>query len=146
MAARKSHKSCRAFTLAEAMMATVVLGFAAAGVLVPFISGASVRAEGMRMTLAAKLAGDLVEQIISTPFDEIVSKYDGRVEPQGQVKDAAGVVFTDLAYSGFSRNAACQTVYVPQESQAAQPIFIRVTVGVSYNGRQMVTLDRLVSE
>lgn len=41
-----SHRSCRGFTLAEAMMATVVLGFAAAGVLVPFVSGASVRAEG----------------------------------------------------------------------------------------------------
>lgn len=127
-------------------MATVVLGFAAAGVLVPFVSGASVRAEGARMTLATKLAGELIEQIISTPFDEIVSKYDGHVEAQGQVKDAAGVVFTDLAYAGFSRNAACQAVYVPEESQAAQAIFIRVTVGISYRGRPIVTLDRLVSE
>ncbi len=127
-------------------MATVVLGFAAAGVLVPFVSGASVRAEGARMTLASKLAGDLIEQIIGTPFDEIVGKYDGHVEPQGQAKDAAGVVFTDSAYSAFSRNAACQTVYVPQESQAAQPMFIRVTVGISYHDRPMVTLDRLVSE
>ena len=38
----------RGFTLAEAMLATVVLGIAAAGILLPFTSGATVQAEGMR--------------------------------------------------------------------------------------------------
>lgn len=61
----------RGFTLAEAIMATIVLGIAATGVLLPFASGAKVRAEGVRMTMAANLASDLIEKIINTSFDEI---------------------------------------------------------------------------
>ena len=42
----------RGFTLAEAMIAVMVLGIAAASVLLPFVSGAAVRAEGINRTLA----------------------------------------------------------------------------------------------
>ena len=115
---RKGHflRNVQGFTLAEAMIAMVVLGIAAAGVLLPFSSGAVVRAEGLRSTLGSILASDLIEQIINTPFDEIIEDYDDYFEAQGQVKDAAGFVFTDPAYANFSRNASCQYVYVPQES------------------------------
>ena len=109
----------KAFTLAEAMMATVVLGIAAAGVLLPFTSGAAVRVEGMRRTLGAKLAADLMEEIISAPFDQIVAGYDGYAEPQGQVKDASGT---------------------------GELKFIRVTVRVYYSGKQIAIINRLVSE
>ena len=69
---KTSCKNQKGFSLAEAMIATVVLGIAAAGVLLPFTSGATVRAEGMRRTLAAKLASDLMEEIIGTEFDQII--------------------------------------------------------------------------
>ena len=120
-------------------MATVVLGIAAAGVLLPFTSGAAVRAEGMRRTLAAKLASDLMEEIIGSPFDNIVANYDGYAEPQGQVKDASGAVFTDLNYANFSRGAR-------YEYDASQPFFIIVTVWVKYNGNEIVSLSRLISK
>jgi len=134
------------FTLAEAMMATVVLGIAAAGVLLPFASGARVRAEGVRRTLGAKLAGDLMEQIVNTPFEQIVTKYDGYSEPQGQVKDSAGIVFTDATYANFSRDVSCDYVYVPQQSGVGQPNFIRVTVQVYYRGRPIASINRLVAK
>lgn len=136
----------KGFTLAEAMMATVVLGIAAAGLLLPFTSGATVRAEGMRRTLAAKLASDLIERIINTPFDEIVDSFDGYAEPQGQIKDSTGAVFTDANYANFSRNAACVYVYVPQESGAEDARFIRITVEVLYSGKQMAIINRLISK
>jgi prepilin-type N-terminal cleavage/methylation domain-containing protein len=136
----------RGFTLAEAMMATVVLGIAAAGVLLPFASGAKVRAEGVRRTLGAKLASDLMEQIVNTPFEQIVSGYDGYSEPQGQVKDAGGAIFTDPSYANFSRDVGCDYVYVPQEGGAAQPNFIRVTVRVYYGGKPIATVPRLVAK
>ena len=136
----------RGFTLAEAMMATVVLGIAAAGVLLPFTSGMAVRAEGMRRTLAARLASDLLEEIVNTPFDQIVTSFDGYWEPQGQLKDAAGVVFADLNYAKFSREAGCEYVYVPQEIGAGEPKFIRTTVQVYYNSKKIATINRLVSE
>jgi hypothetical protein len=127
-------------------MAVAVLGIAAAGVLLPFSGGARVRAEGSRRTVAVKLASDLTERIVNTPFDQIISTYDGYSEPQGQVKDADGVVFADAHYDNFSRDASCQQVYVPQESGGEDPIFIRATVRVYYRGRTIATINRLISE
>lgn len=138
--------SKQGFTLTEAMMAVVVLGIAAASLLIPFISGASVRAEGINRTLAARLASDLLEEIVNTPFDQIVGSYNGYSEPQGQVKDAAGIVFTDSNYARFSREVSCQYVYVPQESGTESPKYIRVTVQVKYDDRLMATINRLVSK
>ena len=138
---RTKHKG---FTLAEAMMATVVLGIAAAGVLLPFASGAAVRAEGMRRTLAAKLASDLMEEIISAPFDQILAGYDGYAEPQGQVKDVSGTVFTDSNYASFSRDVSCAYVRVSQESETGELKFIRVTVRVYYSGKQIAIINRLI--
>jgi prepilin-type N-terminal cleavage/methylation domain-containing protein len=154
----------RGFTLAEALMAAVVLGIAAAGVLLPFSSGAAARAEGMRRTLGAKLAGDLIEQIITKPFldpngsvydynpgpdaedtsFDNIDDYHGYSETEGQVKDAAGAVYTDSNYAKFSRDVSCEYVYVPQESGAGEPVFIRVTVQVRWNNRAYIS--RLVSK
>jgi energy-coupling factor transporter ATP-binding protein EcfA2 len=128
------------------MMATVVLGIAAAGVLLPFTSGAAVRAEGMHRTLGAKLAGELMEQIISAPFNQIVAKYNGYAEPKVQVRDASGVVFTDPQYANFSRNVSCEYVYVPQQGGAMEPIFIRVTVRVYYNSKEVAGISRLIGK
>lgn len=127
-------------------MATVVLGIAAAGLLVPFTSGAKVRAEGARRTIAAKLGGDLVEQVVKTPFEEIVSTYHGYIEPQGQIKDAGGTVFTDSNYTNFSRDVSCEYVYVPQESGTGEQQFIRITVRVYYSGGEMAIITRLISK
>jgi len=135
----------RGFTLTEAMIATVVLGIAAAGVLLPFTSGAAVRVEGMRITLGAKLAGDLMEEIVNTPFEQIVADYNYS-EPQGQVKDAGEVVFTDPMYTNFSREVSCDYVYVPQESGSGVSKYIRVTVRVYYSGKEIAAINRLVGE
>jgi prepilin-type N-terminal cleavage/methylation domain-containing protein len=139
------YKHRKGFTLAEAMIATVVLGIAAAGVLLPFTSGAAVRAEGTRMTLAAKIAGDLMEEIVNTPFEQIITGYDGYAELQGQVKDASGIVFTDLNYAAFSRDVVCEYVYMPQESGDGDLKFIQIIVRVYYNAREIATISRLVS-
>ncbi len=141
-----NYKHRRGFTLAEAMIATVVLGIAAAAVLLPFMSGAAVRAEGTRMTLAAKLAGDLMEEIVNTPFDQIIASYDGYAEPQGQVKDAGGIVFTDLNYANFSRDVSCEYVVMPGESGDGDLKFIRIIVRVHYSGREIAAISRLVSK
>jgi hypothetical protein len=136
----------KGFSLAEAMMATVVLGLAAAGVLLPFTSGAAVQAEGMRRTLGSKLASELMERVISTPFDQIIASYNSYTEAQVQVRDAAGALFTDPKYVNFGRSVSCEYVYVPQQSGATQPTFIRVTVRVYYSGKQIGAVTRLVSK
>jgi prepilin-type N-terminal cleavage/methylation domain-containing protein len=159
------------FTLVEAMVAVMVLGIAAASVLFPFISGAALQAEGVNRTLAARLASDLMEQILLLPFhdpdDEAsynlgpesgetiptgfdnLDDYDGYSELQGQVKDATGAVFTDSRYANFSRDVTCEYVYVPPQPAETDPAkceFIRITVQVDYSGLSMATIVRLVSE
>jgi prepilin-type N-terminal cleavage/methylation domain-containing protein len=134
------------FTLAEALIAVVILSMAAAGVLLPFSSGASVRAEGMRRTLSAGLAGDLMEKITNTPYDQIIADYDGYAEAQGQVKEAGGNVFSDPAYANFSRDVSCSYVWVAQESGMAEPVFIRATVQVNYSGRAVAVINKLISK
>jgi prepilin-type N-terminal cleavage/methylation domain-containing protein len=140
------YKNRKGFTLIEAMIAAVVLGIAAAGILLPFTSGAAIRAEGAHRTLAAKLASDLMEEIVKTPFDQIIANYNGYTEPQGQVKDVSGVVFTDSNYTNFSRDVSCEYVYMPQESGDGEPKFIRVIVRVYYRGGEIAAISRLVSD
>ncbi|MBN1807061.1 MAG: prepilin-type N-terminal cleavage/methylation domain-containing protein [Sedimentisphaerales bacterium] len=147
---QKRHIKARrsGFTLAEAMLATVVLGIAAAGILLPFSSGATIQAEGMHMTLGIKLASDLVQEIVSTPFAQIVAKYNYS-EAEGQVEDANGVVFTDQNYARFSRNVSCQYVTVPQQPTQSEPEecnFILITVRVAYSGNDIAIINRLISE
>jgi prepilin-type N-terminal cleavage/methylation domain-containing protein len=165
-------KSKEGFTLVEAMLAVVVLGIAAAGVLLPFVSGAAVRAEGTRRTLAAGLASDLMEQILRLPFHDPaggtsdyspgpepgetqpanfdnIDDFHGYTESEGQVKDATGAVFTDPKYVNFSRNVTCAYVAAspqPAPSDPAECKFILVIVQVNCSGRETATIRRLVSE
>lgn len=141
----QSH-SRHGFSLPEAMLAMVILGMAAAGVLLPFVSGAAVQAEGLHKTLAAGLASDLLERIIDTPFNEIVANYN-YAELQGQVKDASGTTFTDPIYANYSRDVSCEEVYVPQQGGPPIPAnFIRICVRVWYRGQQIATINRLISK
>lgn len=138
-------RRCGGFTLAEATLAMVLLGIAAAGVLMPYASGASVQAEGVHRTLGAVLANDLIEQIVATPFDSIVATYN-YTESQGQLKDASSVLLTDAMYANFSRTVTCQYVRTAQQSDTVASNFILATVTVYHRGRQVVRLDRLISE
>ena len=145
MRSAKRKKILAGFSLAEAMLATVILSIAAAGVLLPFTGGARIRVEGIHRTLAAKLSADLMEQIVNTPFTQIVASYDGYVEPQGQVKDAEGTVFADTRYANFSREVNCEYVYMPQENGTTDPRFVCATVRVYYLGTQIAIIRRLIA-
>jgi type II secretory pathway pseudopilin PulG len=144
--ANLNRKNRGGFSLAEAMMATVVLAIAAAGLLLPFTSGLTVQAEGQHRTLAAKLAADMTEQIVNTPFDQIVATFDGYSEAAGQVKDTQGAVFSDPAYFNFSRDVSCSYVYVLQEAQTAEANFILATVRVYYKGGEVAVVNRLIAK
>lgn len=128
-------------------MAIVLLGLAAAGVLLPFSTGASAQAQGLRLTLAAKLANDLMERIIATPPGQIMATWDAYAEAEGQVKDAGGAVFTDPIYANFSRRVTChEDVYVPQQNGPPRPPdYVLVSVQTSYRGGELASISRLIS-
>ncbi|MHC4160003.1 MAG: type IV pilus modification PilV family protein [Planctomycetota bacterium] len=145
-----NHKKNRGFSLAEAMLATLLLGIATAGLLLPFTAGASIRVEGNKRTLAAKLGSDLMEEIVSTPFDSIVGTHNGYTEVKGKVRqDTREVGFlsdVDARYGNFSRTVSCAYVYMSQQTGSEPPIFIRATVMVYYNGSEIVSLSRLIGD
>jgi hypothetical protein len=87
-----------------------------------------------------------MEQIVETPYSDVVSGYDGYNEPKGLVRDAGGAVFTDPSYANFSRSASCEYVYVSQEPGTQEAKYIRATVRVYYSGRQIAVIDRLISK
>lgn len=127
-------------------MATVLLGAAALGLLIPFTSGAQAQAEGKRKVLATKLASDLVEEILVEDFNLITTSYDGYSESQGNLIDLQGQTITDPAYANFSRECSCQAVYMPAESTSEPKQFILVEVTVKYSGREMAVLKRLITD
>lgn len=124
----------------------VILGMAAAGVLLPFADGASVQAEGVHRSLAAGLANDLLERIVTTPFDQVIATWDGYAEAQGQLKDTSGTTFTDPIYANYSRDVSCSYVYVPQQGGMAAPNFLLASVRVYYRGMEIAAVHRLISE
>lgn len=142
----------KGFTLAEAMIAVVLLAFAASAVSMPFVAGAASRAEGARRTLAAKLAQDRLEQIINTDYDQIFWMYEGWPEFQGCLDDGNGGFLTDPIYLKFFRysnvvsfrvsNGLLVQVVPPDDSD-----FSLVTVSVSYDeGLMDVRLSTLIGK
>jgi len=125
-------------------MATVVLGIAAAGVLLPFTTGARMQSEGTRLTLASKVAGDLMEEVVNTPFGQIITNYNYS-EAEGQIKDASGAVFGDSNYFRFSREVSSELIYVAQQDGTKASNFIKVTVRVYYDGVETAIINRLIS-
>lgn len=128
-----------AFTLTEAMIAIVILGFASVAVVLPFTSGATLAAEGSNRTLAANLASDLIEQIINTPFDQILPNYSDYQEGRGQMRKADGSFFTQQIYSRFSRRTVCTnwSENYPQDN------FVIITVKIYYNSQEIAQIQRL---
>ena len=136
-----NHINLRGFSLAEAMLAVVILGIAATGILLPFASGEAVRTEGVRRTLAAKLAGDKMEELIRMPFTQVLNDYSGGYsEVEGSITDASGATFIDPTYAKFSRVVSVQCPYDGSDG------LILATVRVYYDGREMDVLRRLISK
>ena len=128
------------------MIAMVIVGSTAATILVPFSTGAQLQAEGSRRTIAANLAEDLMNRIVVTNFDSVISSYGSYTESAGQITDIEGNVITDSSYTLFGRTANCDYVYTEQESGTLPAKFIRATVIVQYDGQEIARIDRLISK
>jgi prepilin-type N-terminal cleavage/methylation domain-containing protein len=136
----------KGFTLVEAMMALVVLTVSASAVVLPYSSGAAVLAEGSRRTLAAKLAGDLLDEIAVTDYSDIMSVYGSYSESQGNIfKAGSWDTFDNEIYSNFSRTTVCK-YYTIGSGRNITPMGIKVTVTVSYDGRQLASISTLVAK
>jgi Tfp pilus assembly protein PilV len=122
----------------EATIAMVLLAIAAAGILLPFANAAVVQVEGARQTLAANLASELMEKILLSEPNDILTTYADYAEADGAMLDAWGNAMTDSVYDGFSRSATSLPATV-----ASVPL-VAVTVTVDYQNNEMTQVTTLV--
>jgi len=156
----------RGFTLAEALLASVLLAASIFAVTVPFASAARNQQIEARRAMACGLAEALMEEILAHRFsDETedyafhvgpdpgessralfdnIDDYDGYGEKPGGIVNVAGEVIDDPAAFGLSRHVTAKYVYVTGQDKSQQPSFIRITVEVRYDGQPVVSLTRLV--
>jgi len=118
----------------------VILAIAAAGILLPFASAAAVQVEGARQTLAANLASGLMEKVLLSEPNAILTTYADYTEADGAMLDTLGNPMTDSVYDGFSRSAASQPATV------ASVDLVAVTVEVDYLGNKMTRVTTLVGK
>ncbi len=129
-------------------MAMSILGMAAAGVLLPFVSAASVQQEATTRVLAAKLAADRMEEIVYQGYEyaceklgteELVTEIELAEELQ-KVNGDDDIVeyFTDPVYKRFSRNVA-YTAY----PGIKKVVLITITVKYDINKTPADTTDDL---
>ena len=126
--------------MAEALIAMVILAMAASGAILPFSTGAAAQAEGARRTLAAKLAGDRLEEMINSDFAMLLWDYEGAYQPEGFITDGNGAFFTDPAYAKFARNSTCLPASVGNVD------LMWSTVYIYYDGTEMLQLSTLIGQ
>ena len=135
---KRKRNNRRGFTLAEAMMAVVVLSIASTGVILPFTGGASMQIDGARRTLSTKLASDLLEKIVATDYLDIPKEYGVYFEFEGAMVDNNGNTLDDPLYAGFRRVATTETASVNGND------LFWITVTTYYKGGEFAELSTLV--
>jgi len=152
-----------AFTLIEAMLASVILAMAITAIVMPFTTAVVSEADDARRTLAVNLAQEMMEEVLSKPFHDPagvmtpgpetgevratfdnIDDYNNYSESAGQIKSFDGQVITGSAAVNLSRKVTTTYVYVSGQSTSNPATFIRITVSVSYGGQTIVSLSRLV--
>jgi hypothetical protein len=162
---RPRYESGAGFTLAESLLAAVILMAAISAIVLPFAVGARNEQVDARMCLAINLAQEMMEEILSKPFNDPqgtvslpgpepgetrrdkydnIDDYHGYVEPVRKIADATGAYINVPASEGLSRSVTAQYVYVSGQDVAQPATFIRVTVTVNFRDVPLITLARLV--
>ena len=146
----------RGLTLLESMLASVVLAISVFAVTLPFTVGVRNDEVQHRRTVAVALAQEMMEEILSKPFNDPqgfsmpgpepneysrwyfdnIDDYDSWYEYFGTSGDSATL--------GLSRRVVTKYVYVSGQQTDQPPTFIRITVEVHYEGTLLVALTRLV--
>ena len=164
MKSKSTHFGIRkGFTLIESLLAAVVLAATIAAITVPFTAAARNEQYDGRQTMAVSLATEMMEEILSKPFEDPdgasvvgpegnepnraafdnMDDYHGYAEAAGGVADAANNAIVDPTANGLSRNVTVAYIYVTGQDTSLPPTFVRITVDVQYNGAVVAQLTRL---
>lgn len=158
----------RGMTLTEALLASTLLAMGASAIVLPFTAAAQNEEVDARRTLAVHLAQEMIEEIVSKPFndpqgggdvgpesgetsrdlydniDDYHGYADGYGQATGEIVGLAGQSISDPAARYLSRHVATTYVYVAGQDSSDDPSFIRIDVTVKHKSGEMLTLTRMV--
>jgi type II secretory pathway pseudopilin PulG len=157
-----------AFTLAEALLAAVILAIVSATAALPFAAGIQQTNEAAKLEQAVELGQAMMEEVLARPFFEHdertaspgpgagetsrelfdnIDDFDGYAESDKVLRDFEDQVVADESLSGFWRSVSVDYVTLSGLGQAAGDTdsFVHVRVDVYYNNALLVTLDRIAS-
>lgn len=158
----------RGMTLMEALLASTMLSMGAAAVVLPFNVGAQSEQEDARRTLALYLGRELMEEIVSKPFDDPEgseglgpdggessrSQYDN-IDDYNGYKDGYGKSIDYIAgmnnqaiegaeIEGLQREVTIEYVHVSGQDEGDDSNFVSIVVDMKYMGTSILKLRRLV--
>lgn len=156
------------FTIAEGLIASGVLAITVMAIIAPFSTAARCEHEDARMAVGSFLAKEMMEEVLSKPFDDPdgdddvvgpgsgesgrddfdnIDDYHGWTESSegSGIRDIRGRACTDSRVSNLVRSVAAEYVRLDEQTVFFdEPTFIRVTVTITHDGSDFVTLVRLV--
>ena len=161
---QSSRQLGRGLTLLEALVAALILSIAVTAVTMPFVASARNEQSDGRRTTAVGLAQEIMEEVLSKPFDDPqgssqpgpepgetdrakfdnIDDYHGYSETAGHVANLDGAALDAPNAAKLSRNVSAAYVYLPGQDKGEPPTFLRVTVEIRYDDRPLVTLTRLI--
>ena len=156
-----------AFTLAEALMASVVLAIVAASCTLPLTAAAKQLADAEQLRYATELGQALIDEIAARPVTDArvadkvpgpsaletsrkaylnTDAFNGFAESSDKVaRDYEGTAIAGDTISGYWRTASVQYVSFAGQMTGDDNAFALVTVRVYFNTQQVATLTRLLS-
>ena len=112
------------FTMIEALLSASVLAMAITAITIPFTAAAQNEQVDARQTVAVSLAQEMMEEVLSKPFEDPngssslgpepgesvrslfdnIDDYDGYTEPEGLIAGISGAFISDPAATDLSRS------------------------------------------
>lgn len=163
----RSRQGLGGFTLAEALLASVVLAVVAGAVTVPIVTGAQNAQQAEQVRYATEIGAALMDEILARPVvDSRVSDktagpsgiessrkayvnadaFNGYSETSDKVlRDYAGAAVSEATVQGFYRQASVQYVTFAGQVSGDTTGFLLARVDVYYQGALLVSFTRLIA-
>ncbi len=140
---RRRHE--RAFTLAECLLATVILVAAVSATMLPLVVGQSQTAYALHTQQATRLCEEMMDRILACPYAQVVATYNTSTENPGGLRDAAGVAFP-AEYQVFKRVVGAQTSTQTIANLGGAIPGLAVTVTVSDTDGKAWVISRFIPQ
>jgi len=157
---------CRAFTLAEGLLASTIMAIVAASAALPFCAGVQQALAAARLEKAVALGQALMEEILARPFYEPgpstpapgpdagetsrdlfdnLDDFHGFSEVATGLRNYANQPITDPDAAGLWRDASVTYVSYPDQQPGDTNSYVNIRVRVFDGTEVLVTLNRIAA-